>query len=87
MEIRNKLAERAAFWRDEWIKEKESKTSVWDVKRKKHIKPDPKWGFIRRTVDENFPSMKDKKQDVSANFTSLNFDTSNHFDRSGQLGL
>ena len=54
---RNKLGQRAAFWRDEW--KKKSKTTVWDSRRKRHVKPEPKWGFIRRTVDENFPSMKD----------------------------
>ena len=26
---------------------------------KKHVKPDPKWGFLHRCAEENFPALHD----------------------------
>ena len=63
VQIRSQLAERAAYWRPQWTIEKDSKKKVFNNRTKKGIAPQPKWGFIRRTVDENFPSMKDVKND------------------------
>ena len=65
LKTKNKLAERAAELRAEWEAELLSKRPVWDPKRKKHVRQEPKWGYIRRTVDEHFPSLKDAGRQVS----------------------
>ena len=64
LKIKNQLAERAAYWKAQWIQEKASMSSLYDVRRKKHMRPDPKWGYLKRTIEENFPSLK-PKTDVS----------------------
>ena len=65
LNTREKLAERAVCLRELWQLEKDASPLVWDPKRRKHVRRDPKWGFIRRTVDENFPEMEGVKRDVS----------------------
>ena len=62
---RTKLAERAIFWREKWNQEKQDGRDEWNPKTKRHKKKDPKWGFIVRTVEENFPALKGLKRDVS----------------------
>ena len=52
---KKKLAEKAAQL---WEHEKRAKTPVYSEKLKRHVRPDPKWGFIRRTVDETFPDLR-----------------------------
>ena len=49
---KSKLAEYADTLRTDWNKEKATLKTKWDPKKKKHIKPDPKWGYIRKTVDD-----------------------------------
>ena len=58
---KKKLAEKAAQLRELWEHEKRAKTPVYSEKLKRHVRPDPKWGFIRRTVDETFPRIKTGK--------------------------
>ena len=62
---RKELAEYAAKLRKEWEKEREKLPTVWDSRRRKHVKPEPKWGYIRRTIDENFPALKGLPRSVS----------------------
>ena len=66
---RNAIAERAAYNYDLWKKEKDSAKTVFDPRRLKHVKPLPKWGYIRRTAEEFFPDLKGLKRDVSTTFT------------------
>ena len=60
---------RAAYNYDLWKKEKDSAKTVFDPRRLKHVKPLPKWGYIRRTAEEFFPDLKGLKRDVSTTFT------------------
>ena len=62
---KSKLAEYADNLRTDWNKEKTTLKTKWDPKKRKHIKPDPKWGYIRKTVDDNFPSLKNTARDVN----------------------
>ena len=41
IQVRERLAERAAYWRDEWEKEKGSLTLVYSEKKRKHLRSDP----------------------------------------------
>ena len=59
---RNAIAERAAYNYDLWKKEKDSAKTVFDPRRLKHVKPLPKWGYIRRTAEEFFPDLKGLKR-------------------------
>ena len=56
-QVREKLAERAAYWRVKWEKEKSTLKKSTVKKRRKHVRSNPKWRFIGRTVNENFPSV------------------------------
>ena len=49
MDIRtkSKLAEYAKNLRKEWNEEKARLKPKWDTKKKQHIRPEPKWGYIR----------------------------------------
>ena len=46
VQIRSQLAERAAYWRQQWTIEKDSKKKVFNNRTKKWIAPQPKWGFM-----------------------------------------
>ena len=46
--IREGLAKRAAHWRDEWEREKNSKTAQWDVRRQKTHKTRPQVGIHKK---------------------------------------
>ena len=59
---KSKLAEYADNLRTDWNKEKATLKTKWDPKKKKHIKPDPKWGYIRKTVDDKFPYTEKYRQ-------------------------
>ena len=65
LEVRTKLAERGCYWRDVWQKEKSVKPLQFDRRRMRHIRAEPKWGYLARTIQENFPSLKDVHRDVS----------------------
>ena len=71
IKTRQKLAAYASNLREEWKREKQGLKSVYDPRRKKHVKPDPKWGYIKRTVDENFPSLKNAARNVSLILSSV----------------
>ena len=43
-------------------KEKEAITTERDTNRNGFNGVDPKWGFVVRTVEENFPSLRGLKQ-------------------------
>ena len=45
----------------------------WDKKRRKHIRQEPMWGYIRRTADECFPSVKGLPKGVSMFSDNLQF--------------
>ena len=68
---KKKLAEKAAQLRELWEHEKRAKTPVYSEKLKRHVRPDPKWGFIRRTVDETFPDLRAGGREVSTNLHFL----------------
>ena len=67
---KSKLAEYAAKLREEWMEEKKATKLQWGSKKKKHVIPNPSWGYIKRTVDDNFPLLRKLSRDVSA-FQSL----------------
>ena len=58
IKTREKLAVCAANLREEWEREKQSLKAVYDSKRMKYVRPDPKWGYLKKTVDDHFPSLK-----------------------------
>ena len=62
---KRKIANRAYENEQQWIAEKESLAKVYDAKRKNWIKPEPKWGFIVKTVQEFFPELKEQPRDAS----------------------
>ena len=45
-----KLAEYAENLKNEWNEEKARLKPKWNAKKKKHIRPEPKWGYIRKTL-------------------------------------
>ena len=47
---KSKLAEYAENLRKEWNEEKARLKPKWNAKKKKHIRPEPKWGYIRKTL-------------------------------------
>ena len=49
-----KLAEYAENLKNEWNEEKARLKPKWDAKKKKHIRPEPKWGYIRKTEETKF---------------------------------
>ena len=57
MERKKELAEYAANLRIEWEREKGMRPKL-DQRRHKFVRPDPNWGYIRRTVDDNIPALK-----------------------------
>lgn len=67
--VKAKLAERAAFHREKWMVEEQSKSKQWNAKLRKWVKKKSKWGYLRRIIDENFPSLVSKPNDVSALFS------------------
>ena len=58
LKTKSKLAEYAANLRQQWEDEKATIKPRWNAKKKKHMRPDPKWGYIRKTVDDNFPALR-----------------------------
>ena len=65
IKTREKLAAYAADQREQWEREKQGFKAVYDAKRKRHTRPDPKWGYIKKTVDDNFPALKNAARNVS----------------------
>ena len=70
VKVRKQLAEHAARLRSQWQEEKDKAPLTWDFKKNEHVRIEPKWGFIKRTVDENFPSLTGLSREV---FTSKTF--------------
>ena len=50
IKTKSKLAEYAENLRKEWNEEKAGLKPKWDAKKKKHIRPGPKWGYIRKNT-------------------------------------
>ena len=69
---RKAIADRAAYNYDLWKQEKDSAKTVFDPRRLKHVKPLPKWGYLRRTAEEFFPDLKGLKRDPDFISASLN---------------
>ena len=59
LKVRKELGERAQILKEQWLLEKKALPSKYDYRRKKHFKPDPKWGFLHRCAEENFPALHD----------------------------
>ena len=59
LKVRKELGERAQILKEQWLLEKKALPSKYDYRRKKHVKPDPKWGFLHRCAEENFPALHD----------------------------
>ena len=60
LKLRKELGERAQILKEQWLSEKKAlPSSKYDYRRKKHVKPDPKWGFLHRCAEENFPALHD----------------------------
>ena len=68
---KRKLAVKAAELQDLWEEEKRSKKPVYNLKLNRYVRPDPKWGFITRTVNEAFPALQAGGREVSTNLLSL----------------
>ena len=47
---KSKLGEYAENLRKEWNAEKARLKPKWNAKKKMHIRPEPKWGYIRKTL-------------------------------------
>ena len=52
LKVRKELGERAQILKEQWLSEKKALPSKYDYRRKKHVKPDPKWGFLHRCAEE-----------------------------------
>ena len=71
LNIKAKLAQRAAHHREKWMEDARLKPKAWSSRQRKWVQLQPKWGYLRRTVDENFPSLVGKPNDVSTLFSLI----------------
>ena len=67
LELKRKLAERALHFKKQWQAECAALPREWNPKTRKWEKKQPKWGYLRKTIDENFPEIRGKMNNVSFN--------------------
>ena len=53
-----RLAEYASELKQQWLREKNAGPRIWDGRRRKMVSREPKWGYLRRTVDEKLSFSK-----------------------------
>ena len=65
LKLKQQLDECPAKLRAQWETEKSTLSKKWDLKKKRHIHPDHKLGYLKRYVDENFANQSghNKNQD------------------------
>ena len=61
LKVRKELGERAQILKEQWngCWRKRHCLQSMTTAGKKHVKPDPKWGFLHRCAEENFPALHD----------------------------
>ena len=64
LEIKGHLAVYAKQVKDQWEEEKKT-CKRWCPRKKEMVFKDPKWDFIRRAVEDNFPKARDLRRFVS----------------------
>ena len=56
--VKMKLAQRALQLRQLWLEERQSTPPQYDRRRRKFVQPEPKWGYVARTIEENIPALR-----------------------------
>ena len=65
LSLKEKLASRALHFKKIWEEELERTPKTWNSKTRKWGKKQPNWGFLRKTIDENFPKLRGVSNNVS----------------------
>ena len=61
IDVKSKLVERALSVKAQWEEERDKLPKEWN-KTKKWERKQPKWGYVRKTIEENFPDIRGKKK-------------------------